>query len=947
MTRRPTERSSSRRLRRGRSNGGGHQTPAELISGTEAILWQADPSARVFTYVSDAAESLLGHGREVWLAEPDFGASLIYPEDRSAALAAFDRAILAHEGQDVEYRLMSTDGRLVWLHNALRVVGRDGRAVVELRGVMLDVTERKRAEGRLLAQYSVTSALATAETLETAAPRIIEAICESFGWSLGELWAPSEAGGVVRLVESWQSSTGEPAPFVERSREMQFAPGVGLPGRVLESGEPAWIRDVVEDPNFPRATVAAQVGLHGACAFPIVHGGRVLGVFEFFAPTTREPDQDMLAMMAATGSQIGQFMERRRAEQARRESDARATAILEAALDCVISIDAEGRVVEFNPAAERTFGYRREETLGREMCELIVPDELREAHRAGLAHYLESGEAPIFGKRLELPALRADGTVFPAELTVVRVDVPGPPLFTGYIRDLSERTRAEEALLRSEEQYRLLFEANPNPTWVYDLETLRFLAVNSAAVRHYGHSREEFLAMTVAEIRADADVPDPPVVVEPSEGLAHSGPWSHRTKSGAAIEVEISSHRLTFEGRQAEVVVAVDVTERKHLEDQLRQAQKMEAIGQLAGGIAHDFNNIALVISGHSGALLDQLSDDEVARKSATEIRRAAERASGLTRQLLAFSRRQMLQPEEIDLSRLIEGIRPMLERLIGEDIELSTKLPSGLGTVWADPGQLEQVLMNLVLNARDAMPNGGRVWIETSASELDHELARERLELGPGRYVVLAVSDTGRGMDAATRERIFEPFFTTKEPGKGTGLGLSTVYGIVKQSAGAIWVYSEPGQGTTFKVHLPRRGESGGDEAPRDRTGERPTGTETVLLVEDDEQARALVHLLLERLGYTVLAASNGGEALALCEAHPGTIELLVTDLVMPGMSGRELADAVVERRPEIGVLFTSGYTDDMLVHLGIERGEAFLQKPYDESELARKVKEVLRAAG
>jgi CheY-like chemotaxis protein len=302
-----------------------------------------------------------------------------------------------------------------------------------------------------------------------------------------------------------------------------------------------------------------------------------------------------------------------------------------------------------------------------------------------------------------------------------------------------------------------------------------------------------------------------------------------------------------------------------------------------------------------------------------------------------------VLQPEEIDLSAVVTGIRPMLERLIGEDIHLKTTLPSGTGTVRADPSQLEQVLLNLVLNARDAMPLGGELSIATAAAELSEELARERLDLAPGAYVVLSVSDSGTGMDAATRERIFEPFFTTKEPDKGTGLGLSTVYGIVKQSGGSVWVYSEPGHGTSFKLYFPRYGETSEVMQPRDSVGERPTGTETVLLVEDDEQARTLVHMLLERLGYTVLAASNGGEALALCDRHAGPIALLVTDVVMPGMSGRVLAEAIGERRPDTRVLFTSGYSDDMLDHLGIEQGEAYLQKPYDESDLARKVREAL----
>jgi two-component system cell cycle sensor histidine kinase/response regulator CckA len=943
MTARRTKRSTARLRRGGSADAAAPPEAHEFADGLEAIFWQADPAARLFTYVSGAAERLLGHPSEVWLVEPDFAAGLVYAEDRSAAHGAFARAI---EGsvEDVEYRVMTADGRLVWLHNTLRAVTNVEHGVEELRGVILDVTERKRAESRLLTQYAVTRALAEAEQLIAAAPNIIKAMCESLDWVLGELWLTDERGGIMRLVESWQSPAHDLSLFVEKSREMAFSAGVGLPGRVLASGKPTWISDVLTEPNLPRAGTAAEVGLRAACAFPIIVRDRTLGVFEFFGRAVREPDGDMLAMMAATGSQIGQFIERRRAEQAQRVSDARAAAILESALDCIISIDGTGQVVEFNPAAERTFGYSREEALGREMCELIVPEDLRAAHREGIARYLETSEAPIFGKRLELPALRADGSIFPAELTVVRVELPGPPLFTGYVRDLSERVRAEEALRQSEDQYRLLFDANPNPTWVYDLDTLRFLAVNESAVREYGYSREEFLGMTIANIRLEEDVAELRAAVEQvAEGAAHNGTWRHRKRDGTIIEVEVVSHELTFEGARSGIVVAVDVTERKNLEEQLLQAQKMEAVGQLAGGIAHDFNNIALVISGYSGALLDLLPENEKARRSASEIGRAAERATSLTRQLLAFSRRQVLQPEELNLSTVVTGIKPMLERLIGEDINLVTTLPTGLGTIRADPGQLEQVLLNLVLNARDAMPQGGELSIAAAAVDLSEQLARERLDLAPGAYVMLSVSDSGSGMDAATRERIFEPFFTTKEPDKGTGLGLSTVYGIVKQSGGSVWVYSEPGHGTSFKLYFPRYGEADGTSQPRESVSERPTGTETVLLVEDDEQARTLVHMLLERLGYTVLAASNGGEALALCDRHAGPIALLVTDVVMPGMSGRALADAVVERRPDTRVLFTSGYSDDMLGHLGIEQGVAYLQKPYDESDLARKAREAL----
>ena len=349
----------------------------------------------------------------------------------------------------------------------------------------------------------------------------------------------------------------------------------------------------------------------------------------------------------------------------------------------------------------------------------------------------------------------------------------------GVIADITRRKEAEQALLdqlgRSEEEYRTLFDLHPNPIWVYDLETLRFLAVNAATVRQYGYSRQELASMTIADIRPQDEVEAMLAAVgSVAQGATRSGPWHHRKRDGTVFEVEISSHTITFGGRRGEVVMAIDVSERRALEQQLLQAQKMEAVGQLAGGVAHDFNNLALVISGHAELLLGEL-DETRPRESVREIRRAADQARELTQQLLAFSRRQVLHPVEIDVNQVVGEVVPMLRRLIGDDVDLSTQLGSGVGTVRADPAQLRQVVMNLALNARDAMPGGGRLSIETSARSLDEQLTEARLELAPGEYVVLAVSDTGLGIDDATRERIFEPFFTTKNPGEGTGLGLST----------------------------------------------------------------------------------------------------------------------------------------------------------------------------
>ena len=378
-------------------------------------------------------------------------------------------------------------------------------------------------------------------------------------------------------------------------------------------------------------------------------------------------------------------------------------------------------------------------------------------------------------------------------------------------------------------------------------------------------------------------------------------------------------------------------------EERLRQAQKMEAVGRLAGGVAHDFNNLLTVISSYSDLLLEDLGSDDPRRDDVEQIRKAADGAAALTRQLLAFSRQQVLQPKALDLKATVAGTEKLLKRLIGEDIQLATFLAPDLGVVNADPGQIEQIIINLAVNARDAMPAGGRLPIEAANVDMDEEYVRGHAPAGPGRYVMLALSDTGIGMDEPTKARIFEPFFTTKEAGKGTGLGLATVYGIVKQSGGFIWVYSEPGRGTTFKVYLPRIEEPAEPAAAPTATVEL-RGTETVLVVEDAPSVRMVTRQVLERYGYTVLEASNGATALRLAAKHHGRIHLLLTDVVMPGLSGRQLAQQLAQLRPDLKVLYASGYTDNAILHHGIlESGIAYLQKPFTPETLGRSVRQVL----
>jgi hypothetical protein len=494
--------------------------------------------------------------------------------------------------------------------------------------------------------------------------------------------------------------------------------------------------------------------------------------------------------------------------------------------------------------------------------------------------------------------------------------------------------------------YRVLFESHPQPMWIYDLETLAFLAVNDAAIAHYGYTRDAFLAMTIKDIRPGEDVAALlENVAAVTEGLDRAGVWRHRRRDGTIIEVEIDSHTLLFHGRRCEVVRAADITERRRLEARLWNAQKLESVGRIAGGVAHDFNNLLTVILGYGEILRPHLESDPDAAAALGEIVRAGERARELTRHMLAFASRQPVAPRPLDLNEVLSGMRRMVERLLGADHALELRLDPAAWPVMGDPAQIEQVVMNLAVNARDAMDAGGRVVITTSNRDVDAAEA-ERLGLaGPGPHAVVSVRDTGTGLSAQDLAHLFEPFYSTKRPGLGTGLGLATVYGIVRQAGGHVTVDSVPGKGTEFQVWLPRTTATVtavAAAAPRPA----PRGGGTVLVVEDDAFVRPLVALTLESAGYRVLVAADGEEALRVAERHGGAIDLLVTDVVLPGLRGPEVARRLAGQRPGLPVLFVSGYSPEALERQGDgEPAANLLPKPFTPAALLERVHALLGA--
>lgn len=630
-------------------------------------------------------------------------------------------------------------------------------------------------------------------------------------------------------------------------------------------------------------------------------------------------------------------------EELLRASELKYRRLFETAKDGILILDAKtGEITDVNPFLLNLLGFGYDEFIGARLWEIGPFKDIKECKLA----FVELQEREYI-RYESLPLETKDGQSVAVEFVSNVYGLSGGTrVIQCNIRDITKRKQAEDALHQSEEEYRLFFQSNLAGNYVSTPDG-KVLACNSAFAGMFGFtSIEEALQQNLASLYQDPR--DREVFVDAVRNhrqLEHTERELRRPDGRPVHVIESAIGKFDKQGELTEILgYLIDETERRKTEQQLRQALKMEAVGQLATGISHDFNNLLGVINGYSEILLGNREIAEATRRQIQQILKAGQRAASLTHQLLAFSRKQVLQPKMLSLNLVLRDVDQTLLRLIGEDIEVRAELDPNLEAVKADPTQMEQVILNFCINARDAMPEGGKITIETANVEVDELLAGQHSPMKPGRYVRLAVSDTGTGMDKETLSHVFEPFFTTKGPEKGTGLGLATVYGIVKQSGGYVWAYSEPGQGATFSVYLPTATEEAGPSKQEAKPREIMRGSETILLVEDAAPLRDMTRELLEGSGYTVLEAADGKLAIEIADRYDGNIALLLTDVVLPKIGGPSLAERLLQRRSGMKVLYMSGYANAAIVDSGVLKpGTAFLQKPFAAKELAKKVRELL----
>ena len=834
--------------------------------------------------------------------------------------------------------------------------------------------ELRRLNRALRALSACNQALAQASSEQQLLNQICEIIVQVGGYRMaGIVYAEQDEQKTVRPL----AHAGYDSGYMETIglRWSDTPAGRGPIGTAIRENRISIFGDTAHDPRFTRWREAAlQRGYAAIIALPLRVAGMPFGALAIYseqANAFEKSEVELLTEMAnnlAFGiTALRSQEESRRATAALQDAEAKYRQLVEQvpAISYVAEAGAFGPFLYMSPQVTTILGYKPEDCLADPhfWWDHLNPEDQPQALREDTWE-----EGRLF--QIEYRMRRHDGEEIWVrdEAIIVRDPQTGKRLTRGMLVDITERKHAEEALRESEERYRNFVDQSsegiyrmehdpPIPcrlsideqlAWGYKYGYMA--ECNDSMARMYGRaSAQELIGKPLSEFL----VLHHPVTRQFMERFIRGG---YRITDQESIELDAQGQKRIFRNTMVGTIVeghwvrtwgiTRDVTERLHLEEQLRNAQQLEAIGRLAGGIAHDFNNILSIIMGHAELLL-ATGVDERSRIGLEQVRRAAERAASLTQQLLAFSRKQVLQPKVLDLNDTVADVQKMLSRVIGEDIELIAKLHPSLMAVKADPGQVEQVLMNLAVNARDAMPQGGKLAMDTSNVEVQEDEARD-LDLAAGRYAMLKVTDTGNGMDALTLAHIFEPFFTTKPMGKGTGLGLSTVYGIVKQSGGGIQVESEPGRGTTFRIYLPTAEGSSIKQGDRITQVQVAGGSETILIAEDEPDLRELTRIFLESYGYKVLSAGSAEQAIHTAEEFGAPVHLLLTDVIMPGMSGRQLAENILRNNPNTKIVYMTGYTDDMVVqHKVLEPGVQLLQKPFTRTELAAKVRSTLDGRG
>ena len=817
--------------------------------------------------------------------------------------------------------------------------------------IALDITQRKRADRFLTAEQTVTSILTECKTLDEAGPRVLRIIAECLRWEVAVLWTIDRPANFLRRMCFWNAPWADPAFVTALSHRTILESGIGVAGRTWSTGEPIWERGILIDSPTRDNVAMTRDGLRCGFGLPMHQGTEMVGVIEFYNPELREPDKALIAALDNIACQITQFVEKRRTEAALRSSEEQFRQLADAMPQIVWTAGADGKIDYFNERWYQYTGSSRDVEIDRSWHLAIHADDQKRTKNVWEQSIRTGAPLETEIRLIEKKTSRPRWFLVRA---IASTDSTGAVTrWHGTTTDINDQRRNLEELRVSETLYRNLVMALPAAVYTTD-ETGLITLFNEHAVKLWGRKPElgkDRWCGSWKLYRPDGTLlplEQSPVAVTLREGHALQGQELIMERSDGS-NVHVLNCPELLHGTAGEIVGAVnmviDLTQVKQLEEQYRQSQKLEAIGQLAGGVAHDFNNLLTVINGYSEIVLSQLPPGDKSYGMLQQVVAAGDRASGLTRQLLAFSRKAIIAPKILDLNAVVANVDKMLRRVIGEHIQMTIVSDSEVGAVKADVGQIEQVMLNLVVNAGDAMPQGGKVTIEIRNVVLDESYARGHLEAKAGPYVQLSVSDTGCGISKSSLSRIFEPFYTTKGD-KGTGLGLATVHGIVKQSGGYVSVYSEIGLGTTLKIYLPRVDNNAPTSTPEPEPKELPRGNETILLVEDEAGVRELGQMALENAGYQVLKAEDGVDALRVVAAHPGRIDLLVTDVVMPRMGGRETAEQFLKLYPNIKVVFLSGYTDDAVVRHGILQARvAFLQKPFRPAALVIKVREVLDA--